>query len=182
MEAKASVEKQTEFIFNMLTEWEAWPKKLTEHAILYDMDFVNAKSTKNYKTEKRGFEAVANALRALGVKLIPVWRQGECVDYKFVLDGKVLYVSGKTGSVSHSDPHQRLFNLGVAPNKHFCDVVVASYANNYQRVAVMAPSDVYVSGKVTFGWNENELKKSVKIFNLDTEAAAFVKYVFSFAR
>lgn len=180
METKSSVEKQTEFLRNMLAEWRAWQNKLNKSDILYDMAVFNAKSTEKTKTEKRGFETIANALGALSVKLSPVWRQNECVDFKLVLDNRELYVSGKTGSVVNNNVHQRYFLLNVAPNKHFCDVVVASYAKNHQRVAVMAPSDVYIAG--SFCWNEKDLKKGVAIFDLDTEAEEFLKHVFSFAR
>ncbi len=182
LECKDSVENRTVFTSQMLLEWEHWPNKLTERDILYDMEIVNAPGSESMKIEKRGFEAIANAVRLSGVKLSPVWRQNECVDYKLELSGKVVFVSGKTASVKNKNQQQRSFVLKVGPNKQFCDLVVASYAQNYQRVAVMASSEVYNTGKKGFTWNEKDLKKCVKIFDLDTEASAFVKYVFTFAR
>ena len=77
----------------------------------------------------------------------------------------VVFVSGKTGSICNEDPKQRDFNLDAAPNKRFCNVVVASYAGALHKVAVMCPDTAYVEGRTHFCWNDNHLKPGVRVFD-----------------
>jgi hypothetical protein len=77
------------------------------------------------------------------------------------------------------------FSLGGAPNKHFCEVVVACYSGMYHRVAVMSRDTVYVEGKKNFNWNEDRLDPKVRIFDdirKEQVGKAFVDYILSFRR
>jgi hypothetical protein len=70
-------------------------------------------------------------------------------------------------------------------NKHFCDVVIASYAGAHHKVAVMSHETVYVKGMVKFCWNESHLKAGVRIFDdirIPETARAFADHVLTFAR
>ncbi len=76
----------------------------------------------------------------------------------------LVFVSGKTGTLKTNDPKQGQFKLKKAVNKHFCNVVIASYSGAYHKVAVMSRNTVYIEGMKTFSWNENHLKPGVRIF------------------
>jgi hypothetical protein len=173
----------------LLRAIEKWPTRLARNRVLYEFsDTINSNVTENYKIEKRGFEVVDSALRTHGLRVDPVWRQNECVDYVVVSVNSgepLVFVSGKTGTMANDDPEQRTFPLGGAPNKRFCDVVVACYSGAYQRVAVIRPDKAYVEGKKNFCWNEARLDPGVRIFDdirKDKMGKAFVDYILSFHR
>jgi hypothetical protein len=167
-----------------------WPTRLERNRILYEISAtINSKVSDTCKIEKAGFEVVDASLHTHGLCLDPVWRQNECVDYvvSHVESGEeLLFVSGKTGTVSNDDcKQQRTFHLKGAPNKCFCDVVVASYSGMHHRVAVIRPDTAYVDGKKSFYWNEDKLDTKVRIFDdirKEEAGKAFVDYILSFRR
>ena len=178
MTAKSPEVFITDFLLNMLEEMQNWPTLFTREQILYDFDVLNKVHSKTCKTEKEGFQVLDKAIAPFGLRFLPVARQNEAVDGKIVGGDLTIYVSNKTASIHHNNNLQRGFKLGKAPNKQFCTVVIASYAGNLQRVAVMAPDLVYTS-KMHFNWNEKDLKKKpgVRIFDLDTQSKDFVEHL-----
>jgi hypothetical protein len=185
----ADDEAKRTFAEALLRAIETWPARLLRSRILYKFsDTINARVPENCKTESRGFEVVDTSLRTHGLRTDPVWRQNECVDYTVtnVESGEALvFVSGKTGSVKHDDPKQRYFKLGGAPNKRFCDVVVASYSGAHYRVAVMSRDKAYVEGKRIFFWNEDRLDPGVRVFDdirHPQVGKAFAEHLLTFAR
>jgi hypothetical protein len=183
----AADEAKRTFAEALLHDIEKWPTRLEHDQILYEFnDTINSNVMENHKTEKKGFKVVDAAMRASGMRVDPVWRQGECVDYAIesVDTGESLvFISGKTCTVNNGDDKQRSFPLSDAPNKRFCDVVVASYSGMYHRVAVMSRDTAYVERTKRFCWNENDLKTGVRVFddirNPET-GKAFADYVRSF--
>jgi hypothetical protein len=193
----ATIEVQRIFAEKLLGDIEKWPQQ-TLNQILFDVNNPKLKT----KVEKDGFKVVDEALLLAKLSLKPVWRQNECVDYsieKIETPGQPLvFVSGKTGSLTKNknDPKQRRFPLRKAVNKHFCDVVIASYAGAHHKVAVMSHETVYVKGAAenggaaergpkTFYWNEDHLKAGVRIFDdirIPETARAFADHVLTFAR
>jgi hypothetical protein len=96
-----------------------------------------------------------------------------------------VFVSGKTGTVKHNKTKKRYFPLGGAPNKRFCDVVVASYSKAYHRVAVIHRDTAYGAGKTHFYWNEDRLDPKVRIFDdirKEETGKEFAHYILSFRR
>jgi hypothetical protein len=181
----ATDEAKSGFAEALLRNIEAWPTRLTRNRMLYECsDTINSKVTD--KTEKAGFEVVDTALRTCGLYVDPVWRQGECVDYAVVSinsNTPIVFVSGKTGPIRNNDPKQRAFHLNGAPNKRFCDVVVACYSGLYHKVAVMSRDTAYVEGMKTFCWNESNLKPGVRVFDdirIPEVARAFANHLRSF--
>ena len=165
----ATDEAKLAFAETLLRDIEAWQPRMELSRILYEFSpDINSKVPPKYQTEKAGFAAVDAALRLHGLCVAPVWRQNECVDYAVasVETGEPLvFVSGKTGSVANGNVTQREFKLGGAPNKRFCNVVVASYAGAHHKVAVMSRDTVYAEGMKRFCWNEESLKPGVRVFD-----------------
>jgi hypothetical protein len=185
----ATDETKRTFAESLLRDIEAWPARLLRSRILYESSAtINGNVSEKYKIEKKGFEVVDAALRACGLRVDPVWRQNECVDYAVasVESGdSLVFVSGKTGAVKHDNWKQRQFELKGAPNKRFCDVVVASYSGAYHRVAVMGRDKAYVEGKKYFCWNEDRLDPGVRVFDdirLPQVGKAFAEHLLTFAR
>jgi len=185
----ATDEAKRTFAEALLLDIENWPTRLERNNIFYKFnDVINKNATEKYKIEKRGFEMVDAALRTHGLRVDPVWRQNETTDYAVasVESGEPLvFVSGKTGTVSNGDPKKRFLNLSSAPNKHFCDVVVASYSGAYHTVAVMSRDTVYVEGMKSFRWNEDRLPPGVRVFHdirIPEVGKAFADYILSFRR
>jgi hypothetical protein len=173
----------------LLRDIENWPIRLERNRIFYEVsDTINSNVADSQKIEKKGFEVVDAALRTHGLRVDPVWRQNECVDYAIVrVDSgePLVFVSGKTGTMKHDDPKQRFFKLKCAPNKRFCDVVVASYSGAYHKVAVMGRDKAYVEGKKNFYWNEDRLDPGVRVFDdirLPQVGKAFAEHLLTFAR
>ena len=95
----------------------------------------------------------------------------------------IVFVSGKTGSVYNGKVMQRYFWLRDAPNKHLCDVVVASYAGAHHKVAVMSRNTAYAEGMKKCCWNEEDLKDGVCVFDDIRDPVvgkAFVDHICSF--
>lgn len=177
------------FAENFLRDIEAWPTRLERNRVFYEFgDVINKKVAEKCRTEKRGFEVVDAALRTYGLRVDPVWRQNETTDYAVVSvesGESLVFVSGKPGTVNHDNPKQRMFGLGGAPNKQFCDVVVASYSGMYHKVAVIRCDMVYVEGKKYFNWNEDRLDPGVRVFDdirIPEVGKAFADYILSFRR
>jgi hypothetical protein len=185
----AADEAKRTFAEKLLRDVEAWPNRLERNQVLYDFSAtINKNAEKNISIEKSGFKVVDAALRTCGMRIDPVWRQNECVDYAVVSidSGKPLvFVSGKTARVSNEDPKQRRFDLSGAPNKLFCDVVVASYSGAYHRVAVIRRNTAYVDRKKYLCWNEDCLDPGVRVFDdirVPEVAKAFADYILSFGQ
>jgi len=61
---------------------------------------------------------------------------------------------------------------------YFSNWVVASYADKgFTKVAVIKASVVYRNGLKTFSWNEANLSKDVKLFDLRTQEDEFRAYL-----
>jgi hypothetical protein len=185
----ATDEAKRTFAEALLRDIEKWPTRLARNQVFYEFsDTINKKTTEQYRIEKNGFEVVDAALRTCGMRIDPVWRQNECVDYVVVSveSGEPLvFASGKTGTVKHGELKTRCFKLRGAPNKGFCDVVVACYSGAYHRVAVMSRDTAYVDGMKYFCWNENCLKPGVRIFDdirNEQVGKEFAHYILSFRR
>ena len=186
----ATDEEKRVFAEALLRDIENWPR-LARNRIFYEISStINSNIKENNKIEKNGFEVVDAALRTCGMRVDPVWRQNECVDYVVVSveSGEaLLFVSGKTGTAKHkhNKTKQRHFPLGGAPNKGFCNVVVACYSGAYHRVAVMSRDTVYGNGKKSFYWNEDQLDPKVRIFDdirNERVGKEFAHYILSFRR
>jgi len=184
---KASDEEKRLFVQRLLRDVEAWQPRFTWDQIMFGFDDprINAKVGEMHKIEKLGFVAVDSAIQPHGLRLVPVWRQGECVDYAIedANTGKRAYVSGKTGTVDHGSETQRYFQLSAGVNHRFCDLVIASYSGAFHKVAVMARDIVYVDGMKTFCWNEKKLKQGVRIFQdvrTPRDGKAFADHIRSF--
>ena len=182
----ATLEAKRTFAEKLLRGIESWDTRLPRTCVFYEIsDTINSKTTRKCNIEKNGFKVVDTALHTCGLRVDPVWRQNECVDYAVVsVDSgePLVFVSGKTGSEMNGDPNQRQFLLSGAPNKRFCDVVIASYSGAHHRVAVMSRDTVYVEGMKFFRWNEKHLKPGVRVFNdISTPEAAktFADYILS---
>jgi hypothetical protein len=183
--ATASAEEKRAFATTLLGDIEAWPR-MDQRRIFYEFSHeINSKVTQTCQTEKAGFVAVDKVLRLHGMCVEPVWRQGECVDYKVLATGKPLaFVSAKTGSLKNGKDTQRGFELHAAPNSRFCDFVVASYAGKHHKVALMSRDTVYAAGMKTFSWNEERLKEGVRVFEdirIPDVGKAFAECLASFA-
>lgn len=186
-----SATDKAKFVFaeTFLRNIEAWPR-MERRRIFYEFSHdINSEVKANHQTEKFGFLAVDAALRAHGLCVDPVWRQGEGTDHAVagVETGKhLVFVSAKTATVTdNKNPKKRQFKLRGAPNKHLCDVVVASYSGTHHKVAVMSRDTVYVEGMKSFSWNEKCLKPGVRIFDdirNEQVGKAFVDYILSFRR
>ena len=185
----ATDEAKRAFAEALLRDIESWPTRLARNRVFYEFsNTINNNTKENIKTEKNGFAVVDAALRTCGLRIDPVWRQGECADYVVanVESGEPLvFVSGKTGTVNNVDWKQRYFHHRSAPNKRFCDVVVASYSGAYHRVAVMSRDAVYVAANTNFCWNEDRLDPGVRIFDdirKEEVGKEFAHYILSFRR
>ena len=181
----ATDEAKRGFTEALLRDIEAWPR-MERNRILYEFSpHINLNVTAAYQIEKTGFEVVDKALRTCGLYVDPVWRQNECVDYAVASDSgtPVVFVSGKTGSVVNGKLKWRNFELGKAPNKRFCDLVVACYSGAYHKVAVIRCDKAYVEGKKHFYWNEDRLDPGVRVFDdirTPEVARAFADHIRSF--
>ena len=185
----AADEDKRAFAEALLRDIESWPTRLARNRVFYEFsENINKKTSERYRIEKKGFEAVDAALRTHGLRIDPVWRQNECADYVIVsVESGVplVFVSGKTGSVNSGYRKQRVFTLSGAPNKQFCNAVVASYSDEHHRVAVMSRDTVYVQGRKSFGWNEDRLDPNVRIFDdirKEETGKEFAHYILSFRR
>ena len=184
----ATDEAKLDFATTLLCDIEAWPR-MELSCILYEFSpAINSKVLPEGQAEKAGFAAVDAALRVHGMCVAPVWRQNECVDYAVasVETGEPLvFVSGKTGSLKSRKVTQRYFTLNGAPNKRFCNVVVASYAGAHHKVAVMSRDTAYAEGMKTCYWNEERLKPGVRVFDdiRNPEVGkAFADHILSFKK
>jgi hypothetical protein len=184
----ANEDAKSTFAESLLRDIEAWPR-MGRNRIFYEFgNTINSNVIETYQLEKKGFEVADAALRTHGLCVAPVWRQNETTDYAVasVESGEPLvFVSGKTATVHHNNPNRRYFKLGNAPNKHFCDVVVASYSGAHHTVAVMSRDTVYVAGKKSFRWNEDRLDPGVRVFHdirIPEVGKAFADYIISFRR
>jgi len=184
----AADEDKRAFAEALLRDIESWPTRLALDRIFYEISAtINSKTTKAYRIEKNGFAVVAAALRTCGMRVDPVWRQNETTDYAVasVESGEaLLFVSGKTASVNKGWKN-RSFHLGSAPNKRFCDAVIASFSGAYHRVAVMSRDTAYVDGMKTFCWSEKHPKPGVRIFDdirKEHVGKEFAHYILSFRR
>ena len=185
----ATNEAKRTFAEALLRDIEAWPTRLERNRVFYEFSTtINKNIKENHRIEKNGFEVVDAALRTHGLRVDPVWRQNECVDYAVsstVSGEPLVFASGKTGTMDHKNPKRRYFPLGGAPNKQFCDVVVASYSGAYHKVAVICPDKAYVDGKRSFRWNEYKLDPGVRVFHdirIPEVGKAFANYILSFRR
>jgi hypothetical protein len=183
----ADDEAKHTFAESLLRDIENWRPRLSRGSIFYEFsDIINSKVTVNYKTEKSGFKVVDAALRTCGLRVDPVWRQNECVDYAVasIESGEPLvFVSGKTGTVNNNEPKHRSFLLNGAPNKSFCNVVVASYSGARHKVAVMSRDTAYVKGAKSFCWSDGRSKPGVCVFDdirTSEDARKFSDYILSF--
>ena len=182
----ATDEAKLAFATTLLRDIEAWPR-MERRRILYEFSpAINPAVPTKCKTEKAGFAAVDAALRAHGLYVAPVWRQNECVDYAVAsveTGNPIVFVSGKTGSVTNGKDTQRYFHDRGAVNKRFCDVVVASYAGAHHKVAVMSRDTAYVEGMENFCWNEESVKPGVRVFEdirIPAVGKAFVDHLLTF--
>ena len=132
---------------------------------------------------KKGIKAVSAALASNGGKLTQSWRQHKTDDSTATLAcDKINHLRHKTASIQHNDSKQRQVPPGKRPVDQSCDYIVANYAGQVGKVAVIEGNKFYSCGKTSFYWNEdwgeNKLaEKGVFIFDLESEKekAVFVE-------
>ena len=163
------------FLTNLFNNIQEWPDeyRYSKEDLWFGRDTVNAECSSTHKIENEGIEAIYKALVSYDGSLRPPWRQGETVDSIITLPcGEELNISHKTARMNNY-PYQRRFDLNVHPNDQFCDYVIASYAGQHSKVAVMERSTVYDpdlnTALTSFQWNENDLRDGVFIFDLENE-------------
>jgi len=154
----------------LLTDLETWPHRFPVDEIQYGVAGVNAGIQPNKITEILGLKALSEVLPGLRAP----WRQNETTDSVW---GNI-NISNKTASINHGDPKQRKFDLRAHKFDYFSNWVVASYADKeHMKVAVIKASVVYRNGLDSYSWNEANLSKDVKLFDLRTQAEEFRAYL-----
>ena len=171
------------FLTNLFANIQNWHVRYSEEDLLYGRDTVNARCAASNKIENVGIEVINKAVVSHGGTLQPPWRQGETVDSIMTFDDEHINISHKTANIIMGESNQRGFKLKKHPNDHFCDLVIASYSKQLNKVAVMSRSTVYDCGNKTgFYWNEKWGKEKLEqmgvfIFDLENEEenAAFIQ-------
>jgi hypothetical protein len=167
------------FIENMLSNIEKFPKFTKEH-ILFDIGFNCMNSSKTKITEMKGIETIYKLLERYGMSLTAPNRQNETVDYVIEYNKKRICVSQKTASIVKRTTG-RGFDLSVAPNSQFVDIIIAICPATYNKISLIN-SEIYSDkSKRFFGWSERSMeKKGVREFDISTEKGAmdFIKALF----
>ena len=71
--------------------------------------------------------------------------------------------------VQNGNPKTRSFALKKAPLSKLCNIVIASYGGNVNRIAVINAELVYCCGARNFYWNEDKLREGIALFDLTTD-------------
>ena len=132
---------------------------------------------------KEGIKAISEVLVSNGGSLQQTWFQQKTDDsIARLASGKINHLRHKTASINNNDPKQRHVKPSKRLDDQSCDYIVAKYAGQVSKVAVIESSKFYSCGKTAFYWNEDwgedKLeKKGVFIFDLENEKdkAAFVE-------
>ena len=176
--ARAGIDDPATFVNTMLNNIETW-QRMSREKILFDMDDINKESDSQKRTEMKGIEKMNSVVVRQGGFVRAPRRQNETVDSVIVLGNQEIGISNKTASIKRGDSKQRYFSLKAAPFNEFASVIVAFYADDCNKFAVIPSVDVYNSGAKNFCWNENHLKKNVSIFDVSSDAggAAFIQCI-----